>query len=52
MSSRGLPSAYIDFLLWMHSSPPSEHFGAELYLAENYPGTAEWIQRRGQEIEA
>ena len=50
MSSRGLPSAYIDFLLWMHSSPPSEHFGAELYLAENYPGTAEWIQRRGQEI--
>ena len=52
MRSRGLPSAYIDFLLWMHNGPPGEHFGADLYLAENYPGTTEWIRRRGREIPA
>lgn len=48
--SRGLPSAYVDFLLWMHSGAACAHFGADLYLAENYPGTSEWIQRRGREI--
>jgi hypothetical protein len=52
MQSRGLPSAYVDFLLWMHSGPPGEHFGADLYLAENYPGTTEWIRHRGREIPA
>jgi len=50
LRSRGLPTAYVDFLLWMHSGPPGDHFGADLYLAENYPGTAEWVRRRGREI--
>jgi hypothetical protein len=48
--TRGLPSAYVDFLLWMHNGAAGDHFGADLYLAENYPGTPEWIQRRGGEI--
>jgi len=46
----GTPTAYLDFLLWMHSGPSAEHFDADLYLAENYPGTLEWIQERGSEI--
>lgn len=50
VKGRGLPSAYVDFLLWMHSSSAGDHFGADLYLAENYPGTTEWIQQRGWEI--
>jgi hypothetical protein len=50
MRGRGLPSAYVDFLLWMHSGPAGDHFNADLYLAENYPGTADWIDRRGREI--
>jgi hypothetical protein len=50
MRGRGLPSAYVDFLLWMHSGPAGDHFNADLYLAENYPCTAEWIDRRGREI--
>jgi hypothetical protein len=50
MQGRGLPGAYVDFLLWMHSGPAGEHFSADLYLAENYPGTSEWIAQRGGEI--
>jgi len=50
LRNRGLPGAYVDFLLWMHSGPAGDHFKADLYLAENYPGTAEWARRRGQEI--
>lgn len=50
VKGRGLPSSYVDFLLWMHCGPPGDHFAADLYLAENYPGTPEWVQRRGQEI--
>jgi hypothetical protein len=50
LKSRGLPGAYVDFLLWMHSGPAADHFGADLYLAENYPGTADWVDRRGAEI--
>jgi hypothetical protein len=50
VQTRGLASAYLDFLLWMHSGPPGDHFGAHLYLAENYPGTTEWVRDRGGEI--
>jgi hypothetical protein len=46
----GIPTAYIDFLLWMHTGPAAEYFNADLYLAENYPGTAEWIAQRGHEL--
>jgi hypothetical protein len=46
----GVPTAYLDFLLWMHIGSAPDYFGADLYLAENYPGTKEWIARRGNEI--
>lgn len=42
--------AYLDFLLWMHTGERADHFDADLYLAENYPGTSIWIAQRGEEI--
>lgn len=45
-----LPTAYVDFLLWMHSGPPAPHFKSDLYVAERYPGTDEWVRMRGDEI--
>jgi len=50
LRSRGLPTAYVDFLLWMHEGPVAAHFDANLYLAEGYPGTEEWVQLRATEI--
>ncbi len=50
LSSGDLPTAYVDFLLWMHEGPGAPHFAADLYLAESYPGTQEWASRRGGEI--
>ncbi len=47
---RNLPTVYVDFLLWMHSGPPAPHFKADLYIAERYPGTDEWAEKRGGEI--
>jgi hypothetical protein len=43
----GIPTVYLDFLLWMHHGPAPDYFEADLYLAENYPGTTEWIERYG-----
>lgn len=39
-----LPTIYVDFLLCMHDGKPSKEFDANLYLAENYPATEEWIK--------
>jgi hypothetical protein len=50
-SARGrLPTAYLDFLLWMHRGAAPDYFDADLYLAENYPGTSKWITQRGDEV--
>ena len=46
----GIPTVYLDFLLWMHHGPAPDYFDADLYLAENYPSTAEWIERRGKDV--
>lgn len=48
--SRGTRTAYLDFLLWMHAGPAAPHFDAHLYIAENYPGTPQWVAERGAEI--
>ena len=48
--SRGTRVAYLDFLLWMHSGPAPSYFDADLYLAENYPGTSQWVETRGREL--
>ena len=45
-----LATVYVDFLLWMHEGVPLPHFGADLYLAEGYPGTEEWARSRAAEI--
>jgi hypothetical protein len=50
LHSPQLRTIYVDFLLWMHESAPARHFSADLYLAENYPGTAEWVRDRAQQI--
>lgn len=50
LRSRHLRTAYVDFLLWMHEGPPSPHFDADLYLAENYPGTGQWVRHRAAQI--
>lgn len=50
LRSRHLRTAYVDFLLWMHEGPPSPHFEADLYLAENYPGTEQWVGHRAAQI--
>jgi hypothetical protein len=44
------PIAYLDFLLWMHTGARADHFDADLYLAENYPGTSAWVAQRGHEV--
>lgn len=44
------PIAYLDFLLWMHTGERPDYFDADLYLAENYPGTREWVAHRGEEV--
>jgi hypothetical protein len=46
----GTPTTYLDFLLWMHRGPSVQHFDADLYLAENYPGTLAWVEERGKDI--
>jgi len=46
----GTPIAYLDFLLWMHSGAIPDYFDADLYLAENYPGTREWVLDRGANV--
>jgi hypothetical protein len=50
LHSLQLKTIYLDFLLWMHEGPPADHFAADLYIAENYPGTEEWVRDRGGEI--
>ena len=45
-----IPIVYVDFLLWMHSDKRKSYFDADLYLAENYPGTLEWKENWGDKI--
>lgn len=45
-----IPIVYLDFLLWMHTGGKPDYFEADLYLAENYPGTDTWIAERGIDI--
>jgi hypothetical protein len=50
LRSPDLRTVYLDFLLWMHEGRAATHFAADLYIAENYPGTREWVSNRGKEI--
>jgi len=50
LRSPELKTVYLDFLLWMHEGPAAAHFAADLYIAENYPGTRDWVSNRGKEI--
>lgn len=40
------PKVFVDFLYWMRAKPQIEpHYAADLYLIENYPGTATMLSR-------
>lgn len=48
--SNNIFTIYEDFLLWMNNGERKKYFDADLYLAENFPGTLDWKKKYSNKI--